>query len=197
MANTVAFRRSITLQAFTVLFVLSVFAADVEGGDGCPRFSCGHLRHVRSPFRRRGDPPECGSQSYELVCSNSKAKILINNTPYYVAIVSRNVQITGVAAICWAIWKLRNRACFEGKLIKSPIELISYACVFMKHWAGINNEQDRGALRMGADSFMVTAMEIQNNEGSRGEMGRRIEGRAPGADVVDQDPNDEAENAEA
>jgi hypothetical protein len=28
---------------------------------------------------------------------------------------SRNTQIAGLAAICWAIWKLRNRACFERK----------------------------------------------------------------------------------
>ncbi|KAM0927480.1 hypothetical protein ACQ4PT_002905 [Festuca glaucescens] len=88
MANSGAFHRSITLQAFTVLFVLSIFAADVEGGDGCPRFSCGYLRHVRSPFRRRGDPPECGSQSHELVCSDSKARILISNTAYYVATIN-------------------------------------------------------------------------------------------------------------
>jgi hypothetical protein len=26
---------------------------------------------------------------------------------------SRNLQIAGLATICWAIWKLRNRACFE------------------------------------------------------------------------------------
>ncbi|XP_071683270.1 LEAF RUST 10 DISEASE-RESISTANCEUS RECEPTOR-LIKE PROTEIN KINASE-like 2.4 [Lolium perenne] len=88
MAYTGAFHCSIAFQAFMVLFVLSVFAADVKGGDGCPHFSCGHLRHVRSPFRRRGDPRECGSQSHELVCSDSKAKILITNTAYYVATIN-------------------------------------------------------------------------------------------------------------
>jgi hypothetical protein len=31
---------------------------------------------------------------------------------------SRNVQILGIASICWAIWKLCNKACFEGKIIK-------------------------------------------------------------------------------
>jgi hypothetical protein len=50
--------------------------------------------------------------------------------------VSRNVQIAGVAAICWAIWKMRNRACFEGKLIQTHVELICFAVVFMKYWAG-------------------------------------------------------------
>jgi hypothetical protein len=52
---------------------------------------------------------------------------------------SRNVQIAGLAAICWAIWKLRNRACFAMKLIKSPSELISLSVVFMNYWAGLHN----------------------------------------------------------
>jgi hypothetical protein len=51
---------------------------------------------------------------------------------------SRNMQIAGLAAICWAIWKLRNRVCFENKLINSPCELISYAVAFMKYWAGLH-----------------------------------------------------------
>jgi hypothetical protein len=59
---------------------------------------------------------------------------------------SRNVQIAGVAAICWAVSKLRNKACFESKLIHSPIELICYVVVFMKYWAGLNNPADRDML---------------------------------------------------
>jgi hypothetical protein len=31
---------------------------------------------------------------------------------------SRNVQIAGVAAIYWAIWKTRNKSCFEKKHLK-------------------------------------------------------------------------------
>lgn len=27
--------------------------------------------------------------------------------------VGRNVQVVGLAAICWAVWKLHNKACFE------------------------------------------------------------------------------------
>jgi hypothetical protein len=34
---------------------------------------------------------------------------------------SRNTQIAGLTAICWAIWKLRNRVCFENKRINSPV----------------------------------------------------------------------------
>jgi hypothetical protein len=70
---------------------------------------------------------------------------------------SRNVQILGVAAICWAIWKLRNRACFEGKLINSPIELIFYSTVFMNYWAGINLPADQEVIRQGAENLINVA----------------------------------------
>ncbi|XP_051222531.1 LEAF RUST 10 DISEASE-RESISTANCEUS RECEPTOR-LIKE PROTEIN KINASE-like 2.5 [Lolium perenne] len=76
------------LKAFTVLFVLAVLAADqVEGRHqrpDCPSFSCGPLRNVSSPFRQAGDPPGCGYGSYELVCSDTKATIHIDNATYYV-----------------------------------------------------------------------------------------------------------------
>jgi hypothetical protein len=55
--------------------------------------------------------------------------------PFFVP-ASRNVQILGLASICWAIWKLRNRACFDKKFINSPFDLICYSTVFMKYWAG-------------------------------------------------------------
>jgi hypothetical protein len=52
---------------------------------------------------------------------------------------------------------LRNRACFEGKLIKSPIDLICYATVFMKYWAGLNTDADQEAIRRGADALINMA----------------------------------------
>ena len=30
----------------------------------------------------------------------------------------------GIAAICWAIWKTRNSARFEGKVVTSPIHIL-------------------------------------------------------------------------
>lgn len=43
----------------------------------------------------------------------------------------------GIAAICWAIWKTRNKACFDGKLAKYPAEIVCYACAFMRYWTGL------------------------------------------------------------
>ncbi|KAF6992854.1 hypothetical protein CFC21_009810 [Triticum aestivum] len=91
MGNPGAFHHSITLQSFTVFFLLAVFVADyhVQGGDdGCSLFSCGHLRDISYPFRRRGDPHECGVEEYELGCTSSKATIHINTGTYYVTAIN-------------------------------------------------------------------------------------------------------------
>lgn len=72
--------------------------------------------------------------------------------------VSSNIQIVGLAAICWAIWKLKNRACFEHRLIRSPAELICYACAFLKYWAGLQAEGDREMLIEGARMLQQEAL---------------------------------------
>jgi hypothetical protein len=83
---------------------------------------------------------------------------------------SRNVQIAGVAAICWAIWKLRNKACFEGKLIHSPVELICYATVFIKYWAGLHNPADRDLLIGGAKALTREATNLMPRHPSTRQM---------------------------
>nr|BAJ96460.1 predicted protein [Hordeum vulgare subsp. vulgare]BAJ97154.1 predicted protein [Hordeum vulgare subsp. vulgare] len=89
MGNPGAFHRSITLQSLTVFFLFAVLAADhVQGrDDGCTPFSCGHLRDIQPPFRRRGDPLECGVEAYELGCTSSKATIHIHTGTYYVTAI--------------------------------------------------------------------------------------------------------------
>jgi hypothetical protein len=84
MAKPGVYHCSIALQALTVFYVLGFLVADVHGGDGCPHFSCGDLQDVQYPFRRPGDPPKCGVEAYELVCTNSKARIQINTGTYFV-----------------------------------------------------------------------------------------------------------------
>ncbi|KAM3405929.1 hypothetical protein ACQJBY_000146 [Aegilops geniculata] len=91
MGNPGALRRSITLQSFTVFSLVAIFVADhhVQGGDdGCPLFSCGHLRDISYPFCRRGDHRECGVEEYELGCTGSKAMIHINTGTYYVTAIN-------------------------------------------------------------------------------------------------------------
>jgi hypothetical protein len=80
---------------------------------------------------------------------------------------SRNTQIAGLPIVCWAIWKLRNKLCFEDKLIKKPFELISYSTVFMKHWAGLHNERDAKDTRAGVDCLLRLAGTSGNAGGDR------------------------------
>jgi len=68
--------------------------------------------------------------------------------------VSRNIQITALAVVCWDIWKTRNRAFFfEKKLINSSVELICFACVFLNYWEGLHSEAERDIIRAGASTF--------------------------------------------
>jgi hypothetical protein len=43
----------------------------------------------------------------------------------------------GLAVICWATWKARNKACFEHKPIRHPAEIVIHACALMKQWTGL------------------------------------------------------------
>jgi hypothetical protein len=93
-----------------------------------------------------------------------------------------------LAAVCWAIWKLRNIACFEKKLISSPFDLISYAVVFMNYWAGLHGETDSANIRAGADGLMRLAAAGAETS-SFGNAGRdlpRLEDKKP-EDSIDGD----------
>jgi len=43
----------------------------------------------------------------------------------------------GIAVVCWSIWKMRNKICFEGKKFSNSIEIVCHACALMKFWAGL------------------------------------------------------------
>lgn len=91
---------------------------------------------------------------------------------------SRNVHVIGLASICWAMWKLRNRACFEKKLIRSPAEMICYACSSLKYWAGMQNEETKVAIESGAEVLKEEALRlhaVSNREGQAQDDGTGVE----------------------
>ncbi|KAK5802940.1 hypothetical protein F383_14633 [Gossypium arboreum] len=51
---------------------------------GCNPSSCGNLTNIRSPFRLKADPPQCGPPSYELICQNNRT-FLSSDLGFYVA----------------------------------------------------------------------------------------------------------------
>nr|BAJ99475.1 predicted protein [Hordeum vulgare subsp. vulgare] len=82
----------IVLNSLTFLCVLAVLVAGQAEGrhhdPDCPSFSCGPLRNVSSPFLQASDPPGCGYRSYELICSDAKAAIRIDDATYYVSSIN-------------------------------------------------------------------------------------------------------------
>jgi hypothetical protein len=60
-------------------------------------------------------------------------------------------------------------------LIKSPIELIHYATIFMNDWASLNSVADQDNIRSGAGNLINVAQSMQDN--GRGS-NLRIEPRA-------------------
>ena len=59
------------------------------------------------------------------------------------------------AAIYWAIWKCRNKACFDSKLIKHPAEITYHSCSFMMYWAGLYPPELQGKILEGVKTLLA------------------------------------------
>jgi hypothetical protein len=118
-------------------------------------FSCSPAKYMWSGS---SDRPENFTQYFDLI-----AKIALNMT---------NVHAVGVAALCWA-WKLRNRTCFEKKLIKSPLEIICYSCLFLKYWTGLQKDNDKQVMLEGATALQAMSLE-NHKQAESAESGRKL-----------------------
>lgn len=92
----------------------------------------------------------------------------------------------GIAAICWAIWKNRNRACFEKKIIRNPLEIICHACALMNYWAGLFAENDKEQLEEGVATMLRIAKELLATQQKMGE------GQQPSYKDQQEDEDDSA-----
>lgn len=91
----------------------------------------------------------------------------------------------GVAAICWAIWKSRNRAWFDKKIIKSLLEILCHANALMVFWAGLYAEMDREQLIEGANLMLKVAKEVLAKETAREVNQLLLQDSQPGDDDED------------
>ncbi|XP_065027353.1 rust resistance kinase Lr10-like [Musa acuminata AAA Group] len=81
---------SITTVSPLLLLLLLLTTAELcssQRNKSCPRSSCGDLS-IRSPFRLRGDPPDCGEPQLELVCEGKDAVLYRDSDKYYVTDIS-------------------------------------------------------------------------------------------------------------
>jgi hypothetical protein len=84
-------------------------------------------------------------------------------------------HLWGIFASCWAIWKARNKACFQGKIIKkNPIEIICHAGALMQHWTGLYVEVDRMMLINGGNTMLKMAIELHLSQKSDDEKHKRL-----------------------
>jgi hypothetical protein len=61
-------------------------------------------------------------------------------------------------AICWAILLTRNKFAFEGKIIRSPTEIICLASSFISYWEGLQKGNDKESLEAGAEILKKAAL---------------------------------------
>jgi hypothetical protein len=62
----------------------------------------------------------------------------------------KRLHFVELAVVCWAIWKLPNRKCFEAKLSRSPSVIICYTCVFLNFWTGLMKGANKTNMEAGA-----------------------------------------------
>jgi hypothetical protein len=56
--------------------------------------------------------------------------------------------------------KLENRACFEGKIIKHPIEILCHAGALMHFWTGLYADVDKEMLVNGVNTLLRVAASL-------------------------------------
>lgn len=98
----------------------------------CPVCVCSSVMNLKLCFCNKSETvlhlfSECVAAKYVwgIVGNVTGASCRPNNFAQYFWWITNflnadfNVQVIGLAAICWSLWKLRNKACFENKLIRS------------------------------------------------------------------------------
>ncbi|TVU01395.1 hypothetical protein EJB05_53164, partial [Eragrostis curvula] len=75
------------------------------------------------------------------------------------------VYTEGLAAVCWAIWKSRNKACFDKIMIKHPCDIVFYICSFLRYWAGLYSAEMNEVIQAGAKTMMKMVINILSRQG--------------------------------
>jgi hypothetical protein len=88
----------------------------------------------------------------------------------------RNLVLVGCGAVLWAIWRTRNNACFNGKLVFDPIEVIYSCCFWLDAWSVLQSETAREMLLEGSLRIRRTVNEFFARAKGWAPVSRRIVG---------------------
>jgi hypothetical protein len=76
----------------------------------------------------------------------------------------KKIHFTGLAALCWAIWRTRNAVCFDKKSVKSPNEIICLASSFISYWSVLHKQGDKQDLEDGAQALKEAALLVHQHQ---------------------------------
>jgi hypothetical protein len=79
----------------------------------------------------------------------------------------RKEYMLGLDVICWAIWKTRNMVWFEKKMLANPINIIFFACAFIRYWAGLYSQETQRLIKDGVEVMMTTALKLIRKQENR------------------------------
>jgi hypothetical protein len=65
-----------------------------------------------------------------------------------------------IAAVCWAIWNVRNKITFEKHVPRSPSEITYFAVALTVYWVGLQKADDKKSMIGGAEKMVQAASSI-------------------------------------
>jgi hypothetical protein len=65
-----------------------------------------------------------------------------------------------IAAVCWAIWNVRNKITFDKHILRSPSEISYFAVALIVYWAGLQKAEDKGFLIEGVEKMTQAAATV-------------------------------------
>ena len=86
----------------------------------------------------------------------------------------KKCYMVGLTAICWSIWKIRNKVTFDNHRMHSPVEVIYMVASLLMYWAGLFKGDDKEALKTGANMLMQTAASMFSGRGGQDEIPARV-----------------------
>ena len=80
---------------------------------------------------------------------------------------NRNLAVVGLAVVCWALWKIRNKVTFDDHRMRTPCEAVFHIASLLNYWAGLHKDADRDFLKMGSDKMMLVATDLLRADARR------------------------------
>jgi hypothetical protein len=80
-----------------------------------------------------------------------------------------------IVATFWALWKTRNKACFENILPADPCELIYLICQYIDYWSNLKKPGTRKALAQGIKQLKMMIQQVFTQSRGWAPLYRRID----------------------